>query len=579
MERHSPEPHEVILVDNGSADGTVPWLRELVKARNNYFLIENNENLGFSKGCNQGIEASRGSHILLLNNDTIVTPGWLSGLLECLHSSPDTGIVGPMTNSISGIQMVPEVGYSDTSTLDDYALAFRETYRGRRIPLRRIVGYCMIFRRELVERIGLLDEQFGSGNFEDDDYCLRAALAGYRNLVAGDVFIHHYGSATFRGNGINFGSAMPGNHGRFNSKWNGPFKDEALAKQVLTLKTLEKAEIFFHKGEPDKGIETILQEGIKLIPAEERFYFFLAEKLIEEKRYQDALGVLGELPSKRQQDRIALLNAYIQEGLGDIPAARTALAEIGENLPCNASMNNLLGVLAYHDGDKEDAIQHFHAATQHDPGFAESYTNLGVLAWSDERYPEAAELLARGFLLGPTIPDCAERFHAAAQLPEYLDRGINAFREARRLFAQNRRIAFFLIDLLIRKGETNEALTVIQDTIIEFGVPEGIFEASLPLRESAGPLTPTDPDAPAALSVCLIAKNEESNLPRCLASLRALADEIIVVDTGSNDRTREVARLFGAKVFDFPWNGNFSDARNESLAHASCRWILVMDAD
>lgn len=579
IERHTPEPHEVILVDNGSTDGTIPWLRELVESRDNYFLIENKENLGFSKGCNQGIEAAKGSHILLLNNDTIVTSGWLSGLMECLHTAPDVGIVGPMTNSISGIQMVPEVGYADTTALDVYAENFRQKYRGRRIPLRRIVGFCMLFKRELLQRVGLFDERFGSGNFEDDDYCLRAALAGYRNLVAGDVFIHHHGSATFRGNGIDFNQAMTGNQGLFSNKWSGPFKDEVLAKQVLTLKTLEKAETLFQKGEPEKGIETILQEGIKLIPAEERFYFFLAEKLIEEKRYQDALGVLGELPSKRQQDRIALLNAYSQEGLGDIAAARSALAGISDNTACKASMNNLLGVLAYHAGDKEGAIQYFQAAIRNDPGFAESHTNLGVLAWSDERYQEATDLLERGLLIAPTIPDCAERFHAAVQNQEYLDRGISAFREARRLFPQNRRITFFLIDLLIQNGETREALAVIQDTIIEFGIPEGLIEASLPLRESAGPLTPQDPDAPATLSVCLIAKNEEANLPRCLASLRTLADEIIVVDTGSKDRTREIARLFGAKVFDFPWNGNFSDARNESLAHASCRWILVLDAD
>ncbi len=91
--------------------------------------------------------------------------------------------------------------------------------------------------------------------------------------------------------------------------------------ELLTLKTLEKAEVFFHKGEPDKGIETILQEGIKLIPAEERFYFFLTEKLIEEKRYQDALGVLSELPSDKQDKRKSLLNAYAHEGLGDTSTA------------------------------------------------------------------------------------------------------------------------------------------------------------------------------------------------------------------------------------------------------------------
>lgn len=579
IERHTPEPHEVILVDNGSSDGTVTWLRDLVQDRENYFLIENSENLGFSKGCNQGIEASTGTHILLLNNDTVVTPGWLSGLLDCLHSTPDAGIVGPMTNSISGIQMVPDVGYADITALDGYAMEFRNKYRGRRIPLRRIVGFCMLFKRELVQRVGLLDERFGSGNFEDDDYCLRAALNGYRNLVAGDVFIHHHGSATFKGNGINFSQAMTGNHGLFSKKWGGPFTDENLAKQILTLKTLEKAEEFFHKGEPDKGIETILQEGIKLIPKEERFYFFLAGKLIEEKRYQDALGVLSELPPNSQSERISLLSAYAHEGLGDISTAGALLDEHQASGNCSAMAYNLRGLLAYHDGNRAEAEANFRKAIEYDPGFADSFTSLGVLAWSDGHHEEAIDLLERGFLLSPTSTDCAERFHAAAQQPEQLERCITAFREARRLFPQNRRITFLLIDLLIRKGKTADALTVIQEAITEFGLPDGLLEASLPLRESIGPQEPVDPEATASLSVCMIAKNEEANLPRCLASLQPLADEIIVVDTGSDDRTRDVARIFGTKVYDFPWNGDFSAARNASLAHASCRWILVMDAD
>ena len=64
------------------------------------------QNLGFAKGCNQGIEASKGEFILLLNNDVVVADGWLSGLIECLNMRPDAGIVGPMTNNISGPQQV-----------------------------------------------------------------------------------------------------------------------------------------------------------------------------------------------------------------------------------------------------------------------------------------------------------------------------------------------------------------------------------------------------------------------------------------------------------------------------------------
>ncbi|SDT92502.1 Glycosyl transferase family 2 [Verrucomicrobium sp. GAS474] len=88
-------------------------------------------------------------------------------------------------------------------------------------------------------------------------------------------------------------------------------------------------------------------------------------------------------------------------------------------------------------------------------------------------------------------------------------------------------------------------------------------------------------DAPAQprLSAILIVKNEEANLPRCLASLAGLADEVVVVDTGSTDRTVEIAREAGAAVHFFPWNGVEADARNVSIARASGRWLFQIDAD
>lgn len=81
------------------------------------------------------------------------------------------------------------------------------------------------------------------------------------------------------------------------------------------------------------------------------------------------------------------------------------------------------------------------------------------------------------------------------------------------------------------------------------------------------------------LSLCMIVKNEENFLERCLNSVKGLVDEIIIVDTGSTDKTKEIARRFTDKVFDFEWCDDFSAARNESLKHATGDWILVLDAD
>ena len=81
------------------------------------------------------------------------------------------------------------------------------------------------------------------------------------------------------------------------------------------------------------------------------------------------------------------------------------------------------------------------------------------------------------------------------------------------------------------------------------------------------------------VSLCMIVKNEEENLGKCLKSLQGIVDEMIVVDTGSEDRTVDIAKEFGAKVYDFKWTGDFSEARNYSFSLATCDYIYSADAD
>ena len=288
IRKHTPEPHEIIFVDNGSTDGTVKWLKTLTQENKNYKLIENKQNLGFAKGCNQGIEASRGEFILLLNNDVVVAEGWLSGLLDCLQHAPDAGIVGPMTNNISGPQQVNDDAYRSVDYLDKYAAQFREKYRHRRIPLRRIVGFCMLFKRALAEQIGMLDESFGTGNFEDDDFCLRAALAGYKNYIAGDVFIHHYGSRSFIGNKIDYSAAMSGNRKIIEKKWTLSTSSPE-GKKLAVLKATELADDLYSKGKIDQAVEALIN-CIKLTPDAKEIYYELARIFIESKEIFRGMG-------------------------------------------------------------------------------------------------------------------------------------------------------------------------------------------------------------------------------------------------------------------------------------------------
>ncbi len=197
IQRLTDEPYELIVVDNGSSDGTVEYLRGMPGVR----LIVNESNRGFPAAANQGITASTGSQILLLNNDVVVTTGWLFRLLRALHSDPAIGLVGPCSNFVSGPQQV-EARYESLADLDGFAWDWGGAHEGVCVEVNRLVGFCLLIRREVVEAIGLLDEQFGMGCFEDDDYCLRAIQAGYRAVIAGDAFVHHYGGRTFVGSGV-----------------------------------------------------------------------------------------------------------------------------------------------------------------------------------------------------------------------------------------------------------------------------------------------------------------------------------------------------------------------------------------
>ena len=224
--RHTRD-FELILVDNGSTDGTVAYLQELASRHPNVRLILNRRNLGFPAGCNQGMAAARGRYVVLLNNDTVVSEGWLEGLIAAAQADM-VGIVGPRTNRIIGPQMVPSVSYDPDSLqgFDAFVRAWREEH-GRVLPVHRVIGFCMLIRREVLDRIGGLDPAFGTGNFEDDDYCIRAQLAGFRVAVADGVFIHHFGSVTFREQRIDYQALMERNWRLFKAKWGIP-KDRAL---------------------------------------------------------------------------------------------------------------------------------------------------------------------------------------------------------------------------------------------------------------------------------------------------------------------------------------------------------------
>ena len=578
IRKHTPEQHEIIFVDNGSTDGTKKWLRRQLQENPHYRLIENKANLGFAKGCNQGIAAARGEYLLLLNNDVVVTPHWLFGMLECLNRNSDIGIVGPMTNQISGIQKIPQVPYQSLDQLEEFVSTFREKNRHRRIPSRRIVGFCMLFRKELVDQIGLIDESFGTGNFEDDDFCLRAELAGFRNVIAGDVFIHHFGSRTFIGNQIDYRASMGGNKKRFFEKWKGIDYKSPLGRKLLSLQEKEEAWKWYHQDELEKSAGKFLT-AVRISPQDEDLYLSFADMLIDAKKHQEGFDILKQMPSGKKEEQRYAFMGYCLEGVGKIQEAEKMAEKSISLKPENPLALNLKGILAYREGKKEEASGSFEKAIQADSGYGEPHTNLGAMKWETGGKEEALNFLERGFLLSPASTDHLQLYHSAVCELGAFERAEKFFAEAEAFYPSHKKLQYLLMDILLRQGKNEEAMERIEKAIVNFGMDEGIMKAALEVRKKIGLKEISQLIDRKTISLCMIVKNEVKNLAKCLQSIQADIDEIIIVDTGSTDRTKELATIFGAKIFDFAWENDFSSARNYSLSKASGDWILVLDAD
>ena len=198
LERHgSSRQLEVIVVDNASSDGTPEFLRAWAEVDpDRRRLILNPDNRGFAAANNQGLAIAGGDYLVLLNNDTYVTPGWANTLAGHLRRDKTIGLIGPVTNNIGNEARI-DIAYADMTEMIAAATKYTRRHIGALLPLRTAAFFCVAFRREVYQAVGDLDEAFGLGFFEDDDYCRRVEEKGWRIVCAEDVFVHHHLSASF----------------------------------------------------------------------------------------------------------------------------------------------------------------------------------------------------------------------------------------------------------------------------------------------------------------------------------------------------------------------------------------------
>jgi GT2 family glycosyltransferase len=220
LERNTPWPAlEILVVDNGSRDGSAGMLALVAAQDPRVRVVTNAENLGFARATNQGLRLATGEFVVLLNDDTAVGPGWLSRLVAHLEVEPKLGLVCPVTNEIGNDAKIP-VTYSAFEGMESFALERARRLAGERRPIETMALFCAAARASTLAGVGLLDERYEVGMFEDDDLSLTLRRAGYELGIALDAFVHHVGCASFaRLTDAKYLEIWESNRRRYEAKW------------------------------------------------------------------------------------------------------------------------------------------------------------------------------------------------------------------------------------------------------------------------------------------------------------------------------------------------------------------------
>jgi len=202
LDSRSSQADRVVLVNDRSPEPGMASMLEAYGAVPNLFILANHENLGFVKSVNRGLSFCDEGDVILLNSDTHLFPGGLNELYNVAHSSPDIGTVTAISNNAT-IFSYPHVSLrcdqlADISWEELAAIAL-EHNRGATIDVPTGHGFCMLIKREVLRRVGRLDETFGRGYGEENDLCSRAADLGYRNVATPAVLVEHRESTSFAG--------------------------------------------------------------------------------------------------------------------------------------------------------------------------------------------------------------------------------------------------------------------------------------------------------------------------------------------------------------------------------------------
>jgi glycosyltransferase involved in cell wall biosynthesis/Flp pilus assembly protein TadD len=478
---------------------------------------------------------------------------WQERLFAALRAEPASAAVAPSVLSEA------DAGGPDG------ARSYEERTSGRRVSLTTLPVHAWMLRGSLVAQVGLLDETRTSIEAVLDDLAYRVMLAGGGIRAIGECAVTvPAGSAgvAVRENPLPV-RALQGSD-PYDSARREVLRACALAA------ALEEAERY------DEAV-TVLDEAIVRVPESPRLHTTRAWLLLRLGEYERVSNLLVPTPDSVKRNPVWLeIAGLAMQGMGETMLAQQCADKALALDPKCARALVLRGMLAVDDGDDAAAITAFREAVSADPSSAMAFAHLGALLWVTGDRTHACAAIERAFVLEPTHPAILVSYRDMVHESGAYASAVPVVRDACMYHPHHRTLAVVHAEILSGAGRLAAALDVLVHVIAEHGPAGDVLEMALALRGQQGTYAP----APAhGVSLCMIVRNEETTLARCLADAMVFVDEIVVVDTGSTDRTVQVATACGARVHAISWQNDYAAARNAAVSHARGGWVLSLDAD
>ncbi|MBL8753732.1 MAG: glycosyltransferase [Planctomycetes bacterium] len=427
-----PEPPaEILVVDNASTDET-PHLGDMHPSVR---VLRQPRNLGFAGGVNVGLRAATGDTVLVLNNDTQAAPDLLLELHRQLRANPGVGAVAPVSNHVKGRARI-DVGDAGRTMAARIALSAELAQGPAFQDVDTLAGLCLLAQRTTFAAIGGFDERFGHGNFEDDDWCLRARLHGLRLGIARRAFLHHEGHATFQALGLDLRHELDKRRAQFEAKWRhdpaglahlaawrGDLASAADAARVARSRWPMWLDADWHlarwhlaNGEPATAAAH-LKAVLRACPHHVEARLALGQcqlDLGDTMAGQATLATAERGPlddGQRRTLHLILGNHAFRRGA--FAEARQHYAATLAQFPDDGDAHNGIGLCLLGTGDATAARPHFVRATTH--GCAPAHTNLGICQVKSGELDAARSSFARAVELLPHDLQARANLAAVAQ--------------------------------------------------------------------------------------------------------------------------------------------------------------------